>query len=99
MSVINPDNRDATLAIRDAITCIPITIILPSEILVQVEEFTRCGHLDTAVHERLSYPTHEGEVLSRSNGWIPRRNIDVNTTGVICNTERKADMNSEASGQ
>jgi hypothetical protein len=94
--VINPGNRDTTLASPDAITFIPI-ITVPWGILVHVEASTKSGKLDTAVHERLSYTTHEGEVLSHFNGWIPWRNIDVNTTGAICNTERKADMTSEAS--
>jgi hypothetical protein len=95
MSVINPGNRDTTLASPDAITCIPI-IIVPCGILVHVEARTNSGNPDTAVHERPSYTTHEGEVLSHFNGWIPWRNIDGNTTGAICNTERKADMTSEA---
>jgi hypothetical protein len=94
--VINPGNPDATLASPEAITFIPIIRVLWG-ILVQVEAIIISGHLDTAVHERLCYPTNEGEVLSHFNDWIPWINIDVNTTGAICNTERKADMTSEAS--
>jgi hypothetical protein len=96
--VINPGNRDATLASPEAITFIPI-ITVPWNILVHVEATTISGQLDTAVHERFSYTTHEGEVLSRFNSWIPWRNIDVSTTGAICNTERKSDMTYEASSQ
>ena len=96
MFVINPGNRDATLAFTDAITFVPI-IIGPWGILVHVEARIKSGHPDTAVHERLSYPTHEGEVLSHFNGWIPWKNIDVNTTGAVCNTERKDDMTSGTS--
>jgi len=96
LSVFNPGNRDATLASLDAITFIPIIIGLWG-FLVHVETSRKSGHFDTAVHERPSYPTHEGEVLSHFNGWIPWRNIDLNTTGAICNTERKVDMTSGAS--
>jgi len=94
--VINPGDRDATLASPDAFTFVPIIIVLWG-ILVQVEGRTKPGHPHTAVHEWLSHPTHEGDVLSHFNDWIPWRNIDVNTTGAICNTERKADMTSETS--
>lgn len=93
--VVNPRNRDATLARLDAFTFIPI-IIFPFGILIHVEATIKSGHLDTAVHERLCYLTHEGEFLSHFNGWILWGNIDGNTTGAIWNTERKADMTSGA---
>jgi len=94
--VINPGNRDATLASPEAITFIPIITGLWA-ILVHVEAIIKSGHPDTAVHERPCYPTHEGEVLSHFNDLILWKNIDVNTTGAICNTERKADMTFGAS--
>jgi hypothetical protein len=86
--VVNPCNCDATLANLEAITCIPIIAVLWG-ILVHVEARFISGHRDTAVLEWISYPTHEGKVLTHSNGWIPWKNIDGNTTGAICNKERK----------
>jgi hypothetical protein len=80
--VVNSGNRDATFASLQTITCIPIITVL-WVILVYVEARIISGHGDTAVLERISYPTHEGEVLSNSNGWISWKNIDDNTTGAI----------------
>jgi hypothetical protein len=91
LSVCHPTNGDATMAILDAVTCIPVLTGL-WDILIHVQANTRSWNLDTAVHEWFCHPTHKGEVLSHSHCWVSRRNVDLNTTGAICNRRRKIEF-------